>query len=1431
MRRKTPGGTVEAGYDGSPAFLSADLPPSKHMALPATPHTFALPFTQQRSSFSNNNTVTTTAGTSSLATLSNHFSNPTVRARPRSTSVQQLPSDINTNRAGSLLIQPVFSPAYQSSPGPTAYNSTSYDRRSLWPESALSHTFHTQQPQPRPHMETAATVDNILTLSNSVGTPAANSNDSASGKHSLVTQNVACDSAFISAAQPMFAPSGLDDDGGCSTTVHSRHGTHPLSASISQRSRSSSIQLYDVHAPASSNLGLVDVRQPCALDLLMHAVGLTPGSSSSSSPFARSDVPGHIKEASVRLAESAYAKLVLHLSRTKKSFASRPLPNFNACSRPAAARQEQLSQIRVKPTQTQQLDTSALLPTFGSLTPNNQRFASAQQQPVTPVSFLAGGEKPQTAAPQTHMRMVSSNLQVPTIPLSTHTPLVSLVQQAKDILTLLTAISEGSGWRWIEGMNLGACLHYALEHFEDALEWFHRISTLQPNHVEVLSNVAATLYCMGRREEAVRYWLQAIHAKPSYFDSSEQLIGFLSTEHRHREIVEVVRFVQSSLRLPSTDEIVPPDEDVNTHGIAPNIAGSELNDLETTEAVSTSSFSTCVDGGGSAKLAAYGDCTLLQDTTSELTQAGFGCCDYAVPGHETGRMLGLLHAGANSLYLMKETAAALKAYEDCVLIAVGRPFRSIRSLVIRIRAALSSETAQLSPRPHMSQPPSGPPLLSPDVAKLTAQRTFPHTNGQLPGLQFVVNHQHKKVALTATSNALLSIAKILQDGIANNGNLAQGSDGQSSAVGDILSLYYLSMSIQESPSTANNVGILLASIQQSVKLKPLSLQQLQQTQQLQQLQQLQLALTQQQHPLLRQNLQPGQLPLGVPAFPAQSVPSGIPPDSSLALAFIYYSYGLQLDPKHVHLYTNLGSLLKDAGQLDLAIKMYEQAVACDGKFDIALTNLANAVKDRGRTGEAIAYYRRAVAANPNFTEAVCGLSTALNSVCDWAGRGGVVLYGGRYDRWHVDEDGMLQDVRQHGRGSGLTLRVVEIVARQLEEASTWGQGVLNGTAVAMLASQLEEAVGDSVLRDESGASLDLKAELRKWAGKSWEGSRVFRLVERATRIVMHRFYRDRYILGKESSEEYTRPRPPASLLVPSAPTVLPFHTFTCPLSAKEVRLISQRNALRISCTALRSPWLSSAVYPPPPPPQPHLKIGYISSDFNNHPLAHLMQSVFGFHDPTKAKAFCYATTPSDKSVYREKIELESPVFRDVTGWPPDRLIQQIVEDGIHILVNLNGYTRGAKNEIFAARPAPIQMAFMGFAGTLGAEWCDYLLADATAIPPSTLRPYRGNVSLGDVFRDEVDAAADHWIYAENIIYSRDTFFCCDHKQSADDSERAVTWQEEKQRRWKMRKEMFPSLSDDTIILGNFNQLYKARTLRIQTQNVLFNYVLANKKID
>ena len=506
------------------------------------------------------------------------------------------------------------------------------------------------------------------------------------------------------------------------------------------------------------------------------------------------------------------------------------------------------------------------------------------------------------------------------------------------------------------------------------------------------------------------------------------------------------------------------------------------------------------------------------------------------------------------LYSLKEVDQASKAFEEAVLISAGRQMSGVQDLVYRIQAVLSP-TQSLASLKGQNALPSRPLLLPPERARHTAQLVFGGT-GELPGLRYTIEGAAKRAAMQTTSNSLLSLAKIFQDAM-SSGSTGLGLVGRACGVSDILALYYLSLSLQESPSTANNVGILLAGVQQMSTFPSRSKNDL---------------------------------------FSQPGIP-GIVPGSGLSLALAYYHYGLRLDPKHVHLHTNLGSLLKDIGQLDLAIQMYEQAVSCDGSFDIALTNLANAVKDRGRISDAIMYYKRAVNSNPNFAEAVCGLLTALNSVCDWKGRGGAILDSGKYDRWHVDEQGLLIDARVQRHGSGLTKRVTDIVSRQLDEASRWGRGMLEENAISVLAEHVQ------LLRSDH--SFEPVEKIRAWAGQEWEGSRIMRLTERITRVAQWHWYHDRYVSRGHSTIQYLRPSLHPTLTVPSAPTVLPFHTFTCPLTARDIRLISQRNALRISCSTLRLPWIPTTVYPAPAPPSPHLNVEYVSSDFNNHPLAHL----------------------------------------------------------------------------------------------------------------------------------------------------------------------------------------------------------------------------------
>lgn len=873
-------------------------------------------------------------------------------------------------------------------------------------------------------------------------------------------------------------------------------------------------------------------------------------------------------------------------------------------------------------------------------------------------------------------------------------------------------------------------------------------------HVEAITNLAATLMAMNKKKEAEQYWQKAVKLRPGKFDAVEHLIALLCNESRNGEAIATIEFIERSLRCKPTRFVEP----------TPELLAQGSYDSPISEPLDKPFFD-------------YEKDEKIYDHREfpGSNQPGFGSSGYAVPGTENGRIHTLVHARGNLLYASGDTVGAAKAFEEAVLITVGRHFGTIDGLVRHILGVLSREVGLSLDHATVDEPL----LLPPTFALETLKLCFP-PDGNLPGLRDLAhNSPALKNAIGTTSNSLLSLAKIFQDGMASS-NLRPMPFKTNFGVREILALYYLSLSLQKSPSTANNVGILLAGLQQTTTPKMLSI-------------------------LAMEHL---------PSIP------GVIPGTGISLALAYYNFGLNLDRKHAHLYTNLGSLLKDLGQLNTAIKMYEEAVKCDQKFDIALANLANAVKDQGRIADAINYYQRAVDASPDFAEAVCGLANALNSVCGWQGRGGIAEGNGLRDRWHVDQSGMLMDATKPGAvSSGWIKRVVDLVEKQLNAGERWGAGIINSHFINQILRCMALMIKDpSELEDRAKF---LERALRSWSGSHWEGQRVVRLIERVIKRLTWQWYQDIYVTPRKiSSSAYERPVLPQSLSVPAAPTVLPFHTFTSPMSAKQIRQISQRNGLRISVSTLKAAWLPTLVCRPPPPPVPYLKVGYVSSDFNNHPLAHLMQSVFGLHNQTKVKAHCYATTASDNSIHRQQIEREAPVFHDASSWSAEKLVSKISSEGIHILVNLNGYTRGARNEVFAARPAPIQMSFMGFAGTLGSEWCDYLLADETAVPTDTLRPWRRNIDIEDQLEDEIEAAkSDDWIYGENIIYCRDTFFCCDHRQSAPDCrDQSLDWEKELLTRHEMRKELFGELANqpNLIVMGNFNQLYKIEPTTFRT---------------
>ena len=141
-------------------------------------------------------------------------------------------------------------------------------------------------------------------------------------------------------------------------------------------------------------------------------------------------------------------------------------------------------------------------------------------------------------------------------------------------------------------------------------------------------------------------------------------------------------------------------------------------------------------------------------------------------------------------------------------------------------------------------------------------------------------------------------------------------------------------------------------------------------------------------------------------------------------------------------------------------------------------------------------------------------------------------------------------------------------------------------------------------------------------------------------------------------------------------------------------------------------------------PEFRLRIGYISSDFVHHPTVDLIISALLKHDRKKFEIFCYSISREDDSDYRRKLSTEMEHFMHFPkSFTDKKCAEHISADGIHILVNLNGHTEGDRNGINALRPAPLQLVYLGYPGTMGADYIDYNVTDKVVCPKEHCKFY------------------------------------------------------------------------------------------------------------
>ncbi|TKW18460.1 hypothetical protein SEVIR_5G432200v4 [Setaria viridis] len=440
-------------------------------------------------------------------------------------------------------------------------------------------------------------------------------------------------------------------------------------------------------------------------------------------------------------------------------------------------------------------------------------------------------------------------------------------------------------------------------------------------------------------------------------------------------------------------------------------------------------------------------------------------------------------------------------------------------------------------------------------------------------------------------------------------------------------------------------------------------------------------------------------------------------------AIVCYQNAAQACPQNAMAYGNLGDAYYEQGQLDLAILSYRHATTCNPSYVEAYNNLGNALKGSGRCDEAIGCYQTCLALQPNHPQALTNLGNVYmeRSMLDIAAShfmAALTVTTGL----SAPYNNLAMIYKQQGNYANAiacyneVLRVDPLAAdglvnrgNTLKEAGRVSEAIQDYLRAAAIRPTMAEAHANLAYAYKDTGLMDLAIISYKQA---------LLLRPDFPEVTCNLLHTLQCVCDWDEREEnfikvegIIRQQIKMSLL----PSVQPFHAMAFPIDPTLALEISKKYADHYSLVASRF-GLPAFSHPSCAPIKAddktsRLRIGYVSSDFGNHPLSHLMGSVFGMHNNDIVEVFCYALSQDDGTEWRQRIKGEAEHFIDVSAMSSDMIAKVINEDKIQILINLNGYTKGARNEIFAMQPAPIQVSYMGFPATTGASYIDYLITD------------------------------------------------------------------------------------------------------------------------
>ena len=368
-----------------------------------------------------------------------------------------------------------------------------------------------------------------------------------------------------------------------------------------------------------------------------------------------------------------------------------------------------------------------------------------------------------------------------------------------------------------------------------------------------------------------------------------------------------------------------------------------------------------------------------------------------------------------------------------------------------------------------------------------------------------------------------------------------------------------------------------------------------------------------------------------------------------------YRQIIALQPNYAPAYFQLGNAKLVKQEWPEAIALYRQALNCEQRYSQAWYNLGVALENIREVEEAIAAYQQAVTYNPNY-------AIAYNSL-------GVLL---------AQKEKLLEAKICHQK------------ALEIEPNSIPYRGNLANVQYRCYEYSEAGANYQKILQLDSNNINAMAALIKIYQGLcQWEN------------------------LAAESEKMWQIGRNLIEQNILKDLSIFDFVMYS-PFEADRHLAITRYFAKFVSSKVPQN------YFPPhiPPAATPQLlRIGYIAGDFYNHALTHLMGELFALNDRAQFEIFAYSLGPNDGSIERQKIEADCDKFTDLRGIATRAAAEKIYKDNIHILIDMGGYTQYSNPEILAMRPAPIQISYLTYANTMGAEFIDYIITDNIVTPP------------------------------------------------------------------------------------------------------------------